>query len=99
MRFLDGRHPRLTHVLPMVRSSVIAAVFPSSCAVSAAANAVEPEPRITRSKWSTIYVLLLVCGVPLPSPSAQTLSCIGGMRRTVIFGPWWAHTEEIYTLY
>src|SRR6266511_4556521 len=54
MRFLEGRHPRLTHVPPTGRSSVISAVFFSSCAVNAAANAVEPEPRINRSTASSI---------------------------------------------
>src|SRR5438132_755623 len=49
MRFFEGRQPRFTQVPPTVRSSVITAVFPSSCARSAAAKAVEPEPRMTRS--------------------------------------------------
>src|SRR5260370_25850991 len=50
IRFFEGRQPRFTHVPPVVRSSVITEVLPGSCARSAAANAVEPEPRMTRSK-------------------------------------------------
>src|SRR5690242_12842971 len=50
IRFFEGRQPRFTQVPPMVRSSIITEVLPSSCARNAAANAVEPEPRITRSK-------------------------------------------------
>src|SRR5947208_13633231 len=49
IRFFDGRHPRFTQVPPSMRFSVIAAVLPNSAALIAAANAVEPEPRITRS--------------------------------------------------
>jgi len=49
MRFFEGRQPRFTQVPPTVRDSVMTAVFPSSAAFSAAAKAVEPEPRITRS--------------------------------------------------
>src|SRR5437667_4651598 len=49
IKFFDGKHPRFTQVPPIARSSVITAVLPSSCARNAAANAVEPEPRITRS--------------------------------------------------
>src|SRR5712692_9175106 len=71
MRFFDGRHPRLTHVPPTVRSSVITAVLPSSRAVSAAANAVEPEPRMMRSQWSTIVLLLLTSSARLSRPSAH----------------------------
>src|SRR5207244_4087218 len=54
IRFFDGRQPRLTHVPPIGRSSVITADFTNSCAVSAAANAVEPDPKIKRSKLSGI---------------------------------------------
>src|SRR5260370_6193951 len=49
IRFFDGKHPRFTQVPPSVRFSVIATVLPSSAALIAAANAVEPEPRITKS--------------------------------------------------
>src|SRR3989442_12555661 len=52
MRFFEGRQPRFTQVPPTVRSSVITAVLPNSCARSAAAKAVEPEPRMTRSNLS-----------------------------------------------
>src|SRR5712691_11314082 len=54
MRFFDGRQPRLTHVPPTVRCSIMTAVLPSSCAVNAAANAVEPEPRISKSTGALI---------------------------------------------
>src|ERR671937_2928261 len=54
MRFLEGRQPRLTQVPPTERASVMAAVFPSSLALMAAAKAVEPLPRISRSYWSVI---------------------------------------------
>src|SRR5579875_646665 len=50
IRFFDGRHPRLTQVPPRVRFSVIAAVLPSSAARMAAAKAVAPEPKMTKSK-------------------------------------------------
>src|SRR5437870_11338822 len=53
IRFLERRQPRFTHVPPCVRDSVITAVLPSSAALSAAANAVEPDPRMTRSKRSS----------------------------------------------
>src|SRR5437899_13015584 len=56
MRFFDGRHPRFTQVPPRVRDSVITALLPSSAALSAAANAVEPEPRMTRSKRSSLML-------------------------------------------
>src|SRR6266567_4340904 len=56
IRFFEGRQPRFTHVPPMVRSSVITAVLPSSCARRAAANAVEPEPRITRSNLRELAI-------------------------------------------
>src|SRR5436190_10199612 len=59
IRFLLGRQPRLTQVPPRVRDSVMIAVLPSSAALSAAAKAVEPEPRITRSKRSAAIVLVL----------------------------------------
>src|SRR5574341_410988 len=59
MRFLLGRQPRLTQVPPRVRDSVITAVLPNSAALSAAAKAVEPEPRITRSNFSVISENLL----------------------------------------
>src|SRR5712692_2503451 len=52
MRFFEGKQPRFTQVPPSLRSSVITAVLPSSWARSAAANAVEPEPRMTRSNLS-----------------------------------------------
>src|SRR2546422_1743563 len=58
MRFFEGRQPRFTQVPPRVRDSVITAVLPSSAALSAAAKAVEPEPRMTRSNLSG---LLLMC--------------------------------------
>src|SRR6266851_1189107 len=51
IRFFDGKHPRFTQVPPSVRFSVIAAVLPSSAALMAAANAVDPEPKITRSNF------------------------------------------------
>src|SRR5438093_1409366 len=54
MRFFDGRQPRLTHVPPTVRCSIMTAVLPSSWAVNAAANAVEPEPRIRKSTGAFI---------------------------------------------
>src|SRR5215472_15351062 len=59
MRFLDGRQPRFTHVPPNVRTSVIAALFPDSAARSAAANAVDPEPRITKSNCSFCITTIL----------------------------------------
>ena len=57
MRFLDGRQPRFTQVPPRVRLSVMAAVLPSSAARIAAANAVEPEPRMTRSSLCNMGVV------------------------------------------
>jgi hypothetical protein len=38
IRFLDGKQPRLTHVPPVVRSSVMTEVLPSSCARNPAAK-------------------------------------------------------------
>src|SRR2546425_8662827 len=61
MRFLEGKQPRLTHVPPSVRTSVIAAVFPDSAARKAAANAADPEPRITRSNCCAIHSFLCCC--------------------------------------
>src|SRR5919204_1087165 len=60
IRFFEGRQPRLTQVPPRVRDSVITALLPSSAAFSAAAKAVEPEPRITRSNFSATWRPLLV---------------------------------------
>src|SRR6266851_8002210 len=57
IRFLLGKQPRLTQVPPSARASVITAVLPSSAARSAAAKAVEPEPKMTRSNCSVIGVL------------------------------------------
>src|SRR2546428_2312653 len=54
IRFFEGRQPRLTQVPPMLLDSVITAVLPSSCARSAAAKAVEPEPSITRFNFSLL---------------------------------------------
>src|SRR5712691_6376366 len=54
IRFLDGRQPRLAHVPPSVRRSTIATRAPRSVARMAAAKAVEPEPRMTRSNGSGI---------------------------------------------
>src|SRR5438105_15355194 len=59
IKFLLGRQPRLMQVPPRVRDSVITAVLPSSAALSAAAKAVEPEPRTTRSKRSGAIAVLL----------------------------------------
>src|SRR5258707_10233468 len=57
IRFFEGRQPRFTHVPPVVRSSVITAVLPSSCARSAAANAVEPEPRMIKSNSRVLVTI------------------------------------------
>src|SRR3990172_2134245 len=54
MRFLDGRQPRFAHVPPSIRRSTIATRAPSSDALIAAANAVDPDPRIRRSNGSAI---------------------------------------------
>src|SRR5216684_6078571 len=58
IRFLEGRQPRLAQVPPTVRNSVITAVLPSSAACKAAAKAVEPLPRITRSCRSCVEVIV-----------------------------------------
>src|SRR5712692_7461347 len=72
IRFFDGRHPRFTHVPPTVRDSVMTAVLPSSAAFSAAAKAVDPDPRITRSYRSDIMVTDRDAGGALPGrPPAQ----------------------------
>ena len=63
IKFFDGRQPRLTHVPPVVRSSAITEVLPSSCARGAAANAVEPEPRMRRSN----LLVLAICIPPTQS--------------------------------
>jgi hypothetical protein len=49
MGFFEGSYPRLTQVPPSMRFSVITTVLPSSAALIAAAKAVEPEPKITKS--------------------------------------------------
>ena len=58
IKFLDGRQPRLTQVPPIVRSSVMTDVLPISCARRAAANAVEPEPSITRSNRCSCVIMI-----------------------------------------
>src|SRR6267143_5661132 len=65
IRFFDGRHPRFTHVPPIVRSSIIKDVLPDSCARKAAAKAVEPEPRMSRSTSETVIQVLLWRSSPL----------------------------------
>lgn len=75
IRFLDGRHPRFTHVPPSVRTSVIAAVLPSSAARIAAANAVEPDPRMTKSNRCRMLVAPVR---QLASGSAGTASAGAG---------------------
>src|SRR3990170_470296 len=54
MRFLEGKQPRFAHVPPSVRRSTMPTRPPSSFALIAAANAVEPEPRMRRSKGAVI---------------------------------------------
>src|SRR6266567_4793668 len=78
IRFFEGRQPRFTHVPPMVRSSVITAVLPSSCARRAAANAVEPEPRITRSNLRelAIYFPCLIESVFLRQGFLAIFDCL-----------------------
>lgn len=44
-----GTQPTLTHVPPMVLLSIIAVFAPWSAALIAAANAAEPDPRMTKS--------------------------------------------------
>src|SRR5258708_39256309 len=58
IRFLEGRHPRLAQVPPMVRYSIMTAVLPSSAPCRAAAKAVEPLPRITRSYLSLFIPII-----------------------------------------
>src|SRR5260370_36152269 len=60
MRFLEGRPPRLAQVPPTVRNSAMTALLPSSAACSAAAKAVEPLPRITRSYRSCGEVIVML---------------------------------------
>src|SRR5712692_3696210 len=81
IRFFDGRHPRFTHVPPTVRDSVMTAVLPSSAAFNAAAKAVDPDPRITRSYRSDIMVTDRdACGALSGRPPAQPPP--GGGRET-----------------
>src|SRR5579884_100959 len=77
IKFFDGKQPRFTHVPPMVRSSVMTAVLPSSRARNAAAKAVEPEPRITRSNLSAriISPVFLECGDPDLSGLLKARTC------------------------
>src|SRR6266540_613593 len=75
MRFFEGRQPRFTQVPPRVRDSVMTAVLPSSAAFSAAAKAVEPEPRITRSNCSAMMGHLHLRGAALiGGPAAKPLA-------------------------
>ncbi len=76
MRFLLGRQPRLTQVPPTVRTSVITARLPSSEALSAAAKAVDPEPRITRS-YLSVAIHVHSCSV---MPGAYTFQSSGRSR-------------------
>src|SRR5579883_1658989 len=71
IRFLEGKHPRLAQVPPTVRSSVMATVLPSSAACRAAAKAVEPLPRITRSKRSGVDIEIISLQQADP-PGART---------------------------
>src|SRR5438132_5965958 len=73
MRFFEGRQPRFTQVPPTVRSSVITAVFPNSCARSAAAKAVEPEPRMTRSNFSADDMIKTPSSAALRSDAIREL--------------------------
>src|SRR6266851_2107296 len=73
IRFFDGKHPRFTQVPPSVRFSVIAAVLPSSAALMAVANAVDPEPKMTKST-------LCVCIYNLQRASSMHARWFLGLR-------------------
>src|SRR5260370_41967673 len=59
---------RLTQVPPSVRFSVIATVLPNSAARIAAANAVEPEPRIAKP-YRLVSIRMSVFQIDWSSPS------------------------------
>src|SRR5260370_26236042 len=80
IRFFEGKHPRFTHVPPSVRFSVIAAVFPNSAALIAAANAVEPEPRITKSNRRASISCSLQTACWLPPPDGAPVEHEGADR-------------------
>src|SRR5208283_2512022 len=54
IRFLEGRQPRLTHVPPVARSSVITEVLPCSCARSAAPGFVNQSSDFFRRKLARV---------------------------------------------